>query len=312
MKRSIEPNIVAQSETARLRELLDDTERRIVDMHKVPEGARDVIRAIDELDRRLAAVGQGGVDLRAEEGRVDSLRRRLLRGAPGVVRLVQAAEHSADLVGSPTYAAVLAAQADESRRRVRRLLTFGLPVLAVMLTIIVLTLLNPPQPQAELENVRQLTQEGRLDEALARAQAESRRVPTDASGVLWVGALQLATGDQAAAEESWAAARELLGADEVRFHFERGNALLGVGQADAAEEDARWLIAQPAGEVTGYLLLGSVEEARGRADEAIVAFQRAADLAAAANNPQLEVIARTRLGIIMQSGAGLVQPTPTP
>ena len=311
MKHSIEPNIVTQSEIARLRQLLDDTERRFVDMDSTPGGARDVIRAIDDLERRLAAAHQTGVDLRAEEGRLDSLRRRLLRGAHGVVRQVQANEQSDALADSPTYQALLAAQADESRRRVRRLLTFGLPVLAVMLTIIVLTLLNPPPPQAELTAVLQLTQDGQLDEALARAQAEVQRVPTDAEAVLWVGALQLATGDAAAAEESWAEARRLLG-DEARFRFARGNALLGVGQADAAEEDARWLIGQPTSAATGYLLLGGVEEVRGRVNEAIAAFERAADLAARAGNPQLEVIARTRLGILMQSGAGLLEPTPTP
>jgi cytochrome c-type biogenesis protein CcmH/NrfG len=310
MKRTIEPNITAQSEFAQLRELLDDTERQVVEMHKTPAGAYEVIRNLDELEGRLHEAEKGGVDLRAEEGRMDGLRRRLMRGAPGVVRMVQASEHAAALHNSPTYQAVLAAQLDESRRRVRRLLTIGLPVLAVMLTIIVLTLLNPPPPQANLNPVRQLAADGRLEDALARAQSEVQRVPSDAEAVLWVGSLQLASGNTAAAEQSWATARQLLG-DETRFHFERGNALLGVAQTDAAEQDARWLIERPETAAPGYLLLGGVEEMRGRVPEAIQAFETSADLASKAGNTQLEVIAKTRLGFLMQS-APMMGPTATP
>jgi tetratricopeptide (TPR) repeat protein len=310
MKRTIEPSISRQSELAQLRELLDATERRMVDMHREPAGARDVIRNFDELERRIRDAHAPGVDLRAEEGRLDSLRRRLLRGAPGVVRLLQSGEHTAELAGSATYQALLEAQAEESRSRVRRLLTIGLPVLTVLLTIIVLTLLNPPPPQASLNEVRRLAQEGRLEEALAVAEREAARVPSDPEGALWLGALQLANGDAAAAERSWAEAQRLLD-DEALFHFDRGVALMGVGQTDAAEQDARWLIARPESEATGYMLLGGVEEARGRIPEAITAFERAGDLAARQGNSQLEVIAKTRLGILMQS-APMIEPTPTP
>lgn len=310
MKRTIEPNIRTQTDLAQLRELLDETERRIVSMHQTPDGAPTVIRSLDEIDRRVTAASADGLDVRAEEGRADSLRRRLLRGAPGVVRLLQANDQAKDLTASPTYQALEEARIDESRKRVRRLLTFGLPVLVVMLTLIVLTLLNPPPPQANLNPVRQLTQDGQLEEALARAQSEVARVPTDAEAVLWVGALQLATGDTSGAEQSWAQAQALLN-DETRFHFDRGNALLGVNLPDAAEADARWLIERPESAAPGYLLLGGAEEVRGRVPEAITAFETAADLANKAGNSQLEVIAKTRLGFLMQSGAGMLPPTPT-
>jgi tetratricopeptide (TPR) repeat protein len=87
----------------------------------------------------------------------------------------------------------------------------------------------------------------------------------------------------------------------IGFLFERGNLLIQAGLPDAAEADAAALIAQPDAQAEGYLLLGSVREARGDREGAIAAFQQAADLAAAANKPQLEVIAKTRLGMILQS-----------
>jgi tetratricopeptide (TPR) repeat protein len=310
MKHSLDPNISTQNELAQLRELLGNTERRIVEMHKTPEGAHDVIRAVDEIDRRLAAAHKARLDVRAEEGRADFLRRKLEGGAPGVVRLVQAAELGESLAGSPTWQAVLEAQAAESARRVRRLLTFGLPVLAVLLAIIVLTLLFPPPPQANLNSTRTLAQQGQAAEALAAAQAEAARVPTDPHAHLWVGVLQTLNGDTAAAEAAWAEARRLYG-DDSRFFFERGTTLAELGLTDQAEADARRLIADPRTEAPGYLLLGSVEERRGRVPEAAAAFQKTAELANAAGNPQLEAIAKARLGLLMQSGAGaFVTPTP--
>ncbi|HWQ13921.1 MAG TPA: tetratricopeptide repeat protein [Roseiflexaceae bacterium] len=309
MKRSIEPNISTQSQLAQLRALLDDTERRIVEMHKEPAGARDVIRSVDEIERRLAAAREAGLDVRAEEGRADFLRRRLTGGASGVVRLVQAADLADSLAGSPTWQAVLAAREAESARRVRRLLTFGLPLLVVLLGIIVLTLLFPPPPQANLNSVRSLAQQGQVAEALAAAQAEAARVPSDPHAHLWVGALQLVRGDRAAAEAAWAEAQRLFG-DDARFFFERGSTLAEIGRFDEAEADAQHLIADPRTAAPGYLLLGGIEEGRGRVPEAVAAFERAADIAHEAGNAQLEAIAKARLGILMQSGAGAF-PTPT-
>jgi tetratricopeptide (TPR) repeat protein len=311
MKRTIEPNLSTQTELAQLRELLTETERQIIVMQQTPTGARDVIRSLDEIERLLVAVRETRVDTRAEENRADFLRRRLAGGAPGVVRLVQAAELTEDLHGSPTWETVLAAQADQSRKRVRRLLTLGLPVLAVMLTIIVLTLLFPPPPQANLTNVRTLTQNGRLDEALAEAQAEATQVPTDPEAAMWVGVLHSITGDDEGAEAAWENARRLLG-DDARFHFERGTTLLEIGQPDRAEADARRLMEEPESAPAGYLLLGGVEEMRGRVPEAIAAFEEASALANARGNSQLEVIAKARLGILMQSGGGGIILTPTP
>ncbi|MEN9938372.1 MAG: hypothetical protein RLZZ387_4951 [Chloroflexota bacterium] len=311
MKRTIDPHITTQTELIRLRELLDDTERRIVDMHKTPNGARGVIQSLDQLDQMLAAARQPSVDVRAEEGRIDSLRRRVLRGAAGVVRLVQAAEQTAELKDSPTFQAVQAAQIDESRRRVRRLLFLGVPVLAVMLTIIVLTLLFPPPPQANLNSTRQFAQDGRLDRALAAAQAEATKVPTDPQAALWIGALHAAQGDEAAANTAWDEAKRLLN-DDTRFLFDRGTTLLQVGQTDAAEADARALISRTETAAPGYLLLGGVEEMRGRVPEAVAAFEQAADAANKAGNTQLEVIAKSRLGFLMQSGGVAPRVTPTP
>ncbi|MFO7167406.1 MAG: tetratricopeptide repeat protein [Chloroflexota bacterium] len=309
MKRSLDPNISTQTELGHLRDLLDDAERQVVVMHETSTGARDVIRAMDEIDRLLALVARSGVDVRAEEGRAEFLRRRLTRAAPGVVRLVQAADLSSTLSDSPTWQAILAAQAEQSRQRVRRLFMVGGPILAVLLTIIVLTLLFPPPPQANLTAIRRLAQEGQIDEALATAQAEATRVPTDPEAALWIGALQTIKGDTAAAEAAWEEARRLID-DEMSFYFERGSALLEAGRPDDAEPDARRLIEQPTTAPTGYLLLGGIEEARGRVPEAIAAFQQAADLAHAAGNSQLEVIAKTRMGMVMQASGIPLTPTP--
>jgi cytochrome c-type biogenesis protein CcmH/NrfG len=308
MKRTIEPNIETASPLAQVRALLTDLERQLVVMQETPSGARDVIVGVDAAEQMLAGLSQPGVDLRAEENRLDFVRRRLTGGAPGVARLVQAANLADDLRDSPTWRAIQAAQAAQARGRLRRLLFIGVPLLALFLTIIVLNLLFPAPPRANLTLASRQLEQGQIDQALATARAEAARVPTDPEPHLLIGAIATQQGNTAEAETAWAEARRLM-ADDTQFFFQRGTALLELGLPDAAEADARQLITNEATAAPGYLLLGGVEETRGRVPEAVAAFEEAARIAATQNNAQLEVIAKTRIGILMQQ-APMLAPTP--
>jgi Tfp pilus assembly protein PilF len=76
----------------------------------------------------------------------------------------------------------------------------------------------------------------------------------------------------------------------------------------AAEVSARELIKHPANTAQGYYILGQIEEARGQTAAAVEAFQQAAALAEQAGDTQLTVLARARLGYLMQA----FPPGPTP
>lgn len=301
--------ITSRSMLNQLRDLLDTTERRLPVMHETPDGALQVIRHSDTLAQLALAARRPGVDTRAEENRVDILRRQLQSRAAQVVRLVRAADQADQLSDSPTWQMIQDLHTVQQRQLHRRLMIGGSVVLTLgLLLFVVLPWVFPAPPRANVDSVVRMFAEGDLPGALVRARAEQARVPTDADAALWVGVLSLRSGDPAAAETAWAQARQLLNNDKI-FYFQRGTALIEVGLPDIAEEDARRLIALPGAIAEGYLLLGGVEEARGRVPEAMKALQQSADYARQADNPELEVMAKTRLALMLQSPPA---PTRTP
>lgn len=285
-----------------LRSLLDETERRIVIMHETPGGARDIIQNVERIGRLLEALDSPLYDTRAEESRAEALRERLVREAVRVERLVRVNGHADELASSPLWQTVRATAIAQRQRTRRRWIVGGtaLTVVAVLL-FVVLPWLFPPPPQAETTQIMNQAADGDYTGALALAEAERARVPTDPQGALWAGALYLRQGNTAAAENAWQAARQLYDND-VNFYFERGTVLGFIGAYDAAEQDAQQLIDLPDGAPFGYYLRAHLAESRGAYAEAIPAFEQAANLADQANLTQLAVTARTRLGFLLRSG----------
>lgn len=294
---------------ARLRQELDAAERAIVVMHEAPDGAAEIVRRVERIETMLADLEARGVDVRAEGGRADALRARLLREAGRVVRMARDGP-TAPEDDSPLWRAVVA-QAESRARRLRRtaLLAVGAVGALALLLFVVIPRLFPPAPTADVEAVAQRAAAGDVDAALALARAEGERVPTDASARLWIGALELRRGNRAAATVAWGEARPLFD-DEIAFRAERGLVLLQAGALAAAEEDARALLELPGGASYGHFLLGQAHEIRGDARGAIAAFEEAARLAEEGGNPGLTVMARTRLASLMERLPFL--PTPTP
>ena len=293
-----------------LRSLLDETERQIVIMHETPNGARDVIQNVDRIDQLLDELASPQYDTRAEESRADALHKRLERDAPKVAKLVRAHGQAAALADSPTWKDVQAAAMAQRQRQQRRLLIGGAAVIIVaFLLFVVLPWVFPPTPQANTTPIMQDAVAGNVAAALQAANAERTRVPTDPAGALWAGALYFKQGDTPAATAAWNEAQQLIG-DDGTFYFDRANVLMQLSEYDAALEDAQRLIAMPERAAYGYYIRGAIAEARGQTQQAVQDYQQASTLADQNNNPQLTVMARTRMGYLLQgSGGGASTPS---
>lgn len=241
-----------------------------------------------------------GADIRAETNRADFVRERLRVNAEVIMRVIRRADRAGEVEDSRAWARVLAIAADRRSRRIRRLAVAGIGAVVLIAALVLLPVIVPAEPAPAIGSISRLLANEGAAAALDLARAEYERFPDDPEAALWRGVLELRAGDPAAAEELFEQARRQA-ASEIEFLFERGTLLIRVGLLDAAETDAAALIARPDAQAEGYLLLGSVREARGDRAGAIAAFQQAADLAAAADKPHLEVIAKTRLGMILQA-----------
>jgi tetratricopeptide (TPR) repeat protein len=298
-----------QSPLVQLRRLLDETERAVVIMYETPGGPAEVLRAVDTISDLVEQLDAEGVDVRGERARMDDLLRRLAGGAQRLVRHVRASGGDAALADSGTWRALAEAADADARARSRRWLRWATGVVAaVLLVCVVLPWAFPGQPVVNTSNIIARAQEGDYAAALELAKAEQARVPTDPQGHLWVGALELRQGNAAAAETAFGEARRLSG-DDRAFYGTRGPLLLELGMVDAAEADARTMLAQPATAPNGHFLLGQVYGARGQAPEAIRELQTASDLADQAGDAVLAVTAKLAMQSIMQSPPPPVTPT---
>lgn len=301
MKLERRPSIetTAQTPLGRLRAALDDAERVAVSAGMSADDAVSFLRACDAIECLLSEIG-AAADIRPEVNRANFVRERLRVNAESIARVVQSAGRMHDVAGMRSWEAVQSLVATVRARRIRRLAIAGLGAAALIAALALLLRIFPAEPAPDIGAISRLLANEGAAAALDRARAEYERFPDNPEAALWRGVLELRAGDPAAAEELFAQARQRA-ASEVGFLFERGNLLIQVGLFDAAEADAAALIARPDAQAEGHLLLGSVREARGDRAGAIEAFQQAADLAAAADKPHLEVIAKTRLGMILQS-----------
>ncbi|MCS6937848.1 MAG: tetratricopeptide repeat protein [Roseiflexus sp.] len=301
MKLERRPSIetTAQTPLGRLRAALDDAERVAVSAGMSADDAVSFLRACDAIECLLSEIG-AAADIRPEVNRANFVRERLRVNAESIARVVQSAGRMHDVAGMRSWEEVQSLVATVRARRLRRLAIAGLGAVALIAALALLLLIFPAEPAPDIGAISRLLANEGAAAALDRARAEYERFPDNPEAALWRGVLELRAGDPAAAEELFAQARQWA-ASEVGFLFERGNLLIQVGLLDAAEADAAALIAHPDAQAEGHLLLGSVREARGDRAGAIEAFQQAADLAAAADKPHLEVIAKTRLGMILQS-----------
>lgn len=211
--------------------------------------------------------------------------------------------------------------ADRRRRALTRaLLTVGGLIVAAVVLYWGINTLFPPNPQAvamvEATNqIDRLVAEQRWDEALAAVQAARQQLPNEPELAVWEVVLHERLGDAEGAAAALAEAQTLLAAEPAQVWILLGNDRLMVGDLDGAAAAAQEAVAIAPDNPMVTFLQGSVAEARGDVVSAIEYFQKTSELAGD-DNPQLNVIARVRLGYLMQNpnafGSPVATPTPTP
>ena len=291
-----------QSTFTRIRRLLDQAERDVVAMRSEPQKAVAVIGSVEQAQALLDTLRGRGVDIRAEEGRADSLHGRLLREAELVVRQVGRGGQSSMLAESPLWEEISATAARRRAQVRRKWLIGGAGVaLLALLLFVVLPRLFPAPPTANTIAVVQIVGEGNLEGALERALTEQAQAPDDMQIGVWIAALQQQLGREQEADQSWATARARY-PDDIGFLSDRVTVMLALGNPADAERSAEQLRGLPNGAALGTYQLGAVRETEQQFSEAIDLYEQAATLAEQEGRPELVVAARTRLATLMQMG----------
>ncbi|CAN5692597.1 hypothetical protein BH10CHL1_BH10CHL1_03570 [soil metagenome] len=307
-----------------VRDALDKAERQVVspDANNIEE----FLTALDSIEEQLTTLTATQADVRPEQGRWDSLVARIATKPEPIAAAAAKAGGLTKLRAQhpPAESFWWHVDAEIRRRRVRAVRRFLITTVAIIAGVVFLLwgvdYLFPPNPNTILlvnatSDVEQLVAEQKWAEALKRIQTARTALPNEPELLVWEGVLYEQLKDPIHAKASLDQAQVLVKDQPAGFWILVGNKRFQVGNLTGAEEAANLALKISPEEPQGTLLLAGVAEARGDNPKAISLFSQTADLARKVDNPQLEVIAKMRMGTLMQQvnpfDSGPVTPTNT-
>lgn len=304
-----------QSLAVSLREDLGEAERRIVQLRR--NNVEEFLQLLDRIEQRFVDLESSGLDLRPEYTRWGSLHSKVRREAGRIVRVISLAGGLEQLRQDNQPAEGFWWHLDDvvaaARRRLVRRLGISLGSIAAVLVIVwvLLTFVFPPDPNTvvaseAISTLQQLAFEGRWEEALAVIEeAMAQLTQPDAELLIWEGVIRGKLGQDERAMEALAQAKSLVPAGQlVAYWWSLGSVQLSVGDVDNARSAGFEAIELDGSDPQGYFLLASVAEVIGDTVCAVDLFEETFQLAAD-SNPQLAVIARVRMGNLLQRPANL-------
>lgn len=310
-----------------LRALLDINEKRVVNLPGSGATAVDLLCDLDRIAELWPALAAQGVDLRPEAGRWETLQALVRRHARALVREAQAvgglraARAQQQFTGEAPWWWTLDEQvrAHDTRRVTRLAGAAALVVLVVVGGYFLLRVLFPVDPnfQAAQEAVfageAKITNQGDFAGAADDFRRAAVRTPEDAEVWLRLGAALQKMGDTAGARDAFQRAEALVATD-VDVRLARAPIYLAFNMLDEAAADLQVITAVAPENPLGYFYQASIFEMRQQYSEAVAALQRASELADESKDPQLVVMIRYRLGVLIQQAQmqAVTPATPAP
>lgn len=310
----------ARTPVDRVRKALDRAELLASNPRRTGPEALELLHLLDQAADALAELEADAVDVRAERVRFETVQRQLRRQQGRLLAQAGAALHGERAAVQPDRARwwwfLDEAVSQQRMRRLRRWLLGGLAA-ALLLAGAWLVYDRFIAPPPEVRQAFQLgaggeglVEKGDLRAALAEFEAAAALIPDDPEPWIWQGVLHSELDELAAAEEAFETARALYEA-EFDFLLDRGLTYLRVGNLPAASADVERAILERPDSGHPYYLRASIATERGDYAAAVADLERAADLARAAGDTQLEATARTQRAMVIQLQI-YQQATPTP
>jgi len=316
-KGGIGSNDYIVTEATRLREILSRAEM-LAHRLKGRDG-HAVLRLLklrDALETEFSEREEMGMDLGPERTRLETIDNILHTRAPVVVRALREAggiEHYREEIGAPEshWWWYVDREVRENRRRsLIRTSTIVAIVLVVVLGGNALLdhfygLSDQEKAAREFTNVaEQAMMEMDYDAAIVQYEAARDIMPELADVQASLGALYEVSGREEESDEAFASLRSLC-PDEITYEMQLAQAYQQVGELEFAVLHADNAVRIDGANAEAIFLRGSMHESLGNVDQAIDDFTLASELAIDQDEDALYVLAKTRLGMLMQGGSGI-------
>lgn len=312
-------NSRANSPANALRDRLDEVETLLPQPNG--QNIEQLLQGLDFVEEQFEHFENQGMDLRPEQGRWDGVLSRLSQDPAPFARAARQAGGYAQLRQAHPPAESFwwrldQVNAQKTRRQAQRMIvSLGSIVGVLLLAYWIMITFFPPSPEAVLSsetlfNVDNFVQKGQYAEALAALEATRDQIGDDAEILVWIGVIHERLGDPEAAQDAFAAAIVSAPDQETLIWVTVGNRRLQVGDIEGATAAAEQALLLEPDKAEAVFLQAGIAEATGNVSLAIELFDRTFQLAEE-SNAQLAVIARVRMGNLLQSNAGAF-PTDAP
>jgi tetratricopeptide (TPR) repeat protein len=298
----------ATSPANALRDALDTAERQVVAVDATT--IAEFLCLLDQIEALFAELANNKSDLRSEEVRWESLLNRI-NSKPGP--LVAAAGKSGGLPQlrsqhSPATSFWWHLDREVAQRRAQALKR-GSKTVAIVVAVVAVALwavnyFFPPDPKAVLitsatGDAQQLIMDQKWPEALHSIQTALKTLPDDPELLIWEGVLYEQLAQATPAKASLDHAQYELQAQPLLYWLQLGNTRLQVGNLVGADQAGQQALSMAPNDPQANFLIGNIAEAQGDTIKAVEVFSRTFALAEQ-SNPQLAVIARVRMGNLLQ------------
>lgn len=274
------------------------------------ETVEELLALFDQIEGLLVELSANAIDLRPERVRWGSLQNRIYSKPTPITRAAARAGGLASLRAKHPPAEGdwwrLDSLVLERRRKslIRTAATLLIVVGGGALLFWAINTIFPPDPAAVLmvETTADLdifVRDQQWDGALEQVEATLEQLPDEPELWIWKTVLHERLGESEQAAQASAEAQELLADNLGQFWNVLGNTRFRVGDLAGAEDAANQALALNPDDAQAYFLLGGVAEAQGDIQTAMDMFNKTYELAED-SNPELAVIARVRLGQMLQ------------
>lgn len=311
----------SENKANRLRDALEKAERLLISVTR--DTIEEFLVLLDEIEVMFEDMAADRIDLRPEKTRWETLLQRLNSRPDAYVQAANRAGGYPKLREAHPPAESFwwhldNIQAKNRRQNVQRMITSFVSIILVLsVGYWGLNTLFPPNPEAVIlvdatARIDRAIMEEDLASALAVVRETLEQLPDDPDMLVWEGVLLEELDQQEEAVAALARAQARLENEPVYFWLLTGNKRLQVGNLEGAQYagDAAYEIDPYEPQV--LFMLGGIAEMRNDIATAVEYFDRTFQLAEN-DNPQLAVIARVRMGQLLQRPAGdLFDATPEP
>lgn len=288
-----------------LRKMIEEYKDYVVNIHFLNQDILKMLILRDEIEDLLLNLEKRGTDLEADKIRLETFDTIIRKTMKMVYRKLSASLNPLPYreerkIPRSHWWWYLDELLKEKRARARKrwLVRGGTAAVALLAVYIILTKVVPQPRQSVIYQgeADRLYEQGKLDEAINVYKKAQDLEPDNSTIPLMLGMIYQDQELLDKANDYFERAR-LLSSRKIDFYNSRGMAYFRKGNWEKAIVDVKKALEIDSNSAFSHFLLGNIYEAQNKITEAIIEYQIVSNLG---QDPQLTVMARFKMGMIMQ------------